>query len=214
MTEEEATGGRRSKTRIGAANADRILDAALVAFARDGLRGTRIEAIAETAGMSKTNLLYYFPSKEELYKAALTRMLDIWLTPLRELDGAIGPAAALTAYIEQKLDYSRRYPEASRLFAMEIMQGAPHLQAVLAGELAELVERKAATIRAWIADGQLAPVEPHHLLFTIWATTQHYADFSAQISTLTGRDLSDDGFFDETKAALAGTILRGVLPRA
>src|SRR5258708_40192800 len=90
---------RSPKTRIGAANIDRILDAALIAFARNGLRGTRIEQVADAAGMSKTNLLYYFRSKDELYKAALTRTLDIWLTPLRELDSAIGPTAARTAYV-------------------------------------------------------------------------------------------------------------------
>ena len=214
MDKSEANGGKRSKTRIGAANIDRILDAALMEFAQNGLRGTRIEQVAEAAGMSKTNLLYYFRTKDELYAAALTRTLDIWLEPLRELDSAIGPAAGLTAYIEQKLDYSRRFPEASRLFAMEIMQGAPHLKDVLAGELADLVERKTATIKGWIAAGLMAPVEPLHLLFTIWATTQHYADFSEQIRTLTGKDLRDEAFFAQTKAALVGMILKGVLPRS
>ena len=213
MNTDAGQPGKRSKTRIGAANTDRILDAALVEFARNGLRGTRIEQVAEAAGMSKTNLLYYFRTKDDLYKAALTRTLDIWLKPLRELDSAIGPVAALTAYVEQKLDYSRRFPEASRLFAMEIMQGAPHLKAVLAGDLADLVRRKTATINGWIAAGELAPIEPQHLLFTIWATTQHYADFSEQIRTLTGKDLSDEDFFAQTKTALVGMILRGVLPR-
>lgn len=203
----------RSKTRIGAANIDRILDAALNAFARHGLRGSRIEQIAEAASMSKTNLLYYFRSKDELYEAVLTRTLDIWLAPLRELDSAGDPAQSLTAYIEQKLDHSRRFPEASRLFAMEIMQGGPHLARLLRTELAGLVEHKTAIIAGWVAEGRLAPVDPHHLLFMIWAATQHYADFAAQIEALTGKGLDDDVFFAQAKVAVVGLILQGALVR-
>jgi TetR/AcrR family transcriptional regulator len=203
--------GGRSKTRIGAANVDRILDAGLAAFSRDGLRGARIEEIATAAEMSKTNLLYYFRTKEALYAAVLTRTLDIWLQPLRDLDEAGGPATALAAYIEAKLDYSRRYPEASRLFALEIMQGAPVLSNVLKTDLATLVEAKILVLGRWIGEGRLRPVDPYHLIFMIWATTQHYADFATQIRTLTGKDLSDDAFFDQARSALVETILRGAL---
>jgi TetR/AcrR family transcriptional regulator len=203
----------RTKTRIGAANIDRILDAALSEFARHGLRGSRIEAIADAAGMSKTNLLYYFRSKDALYAAVLTRTLKLWLEPLRALDPEGDPAAALTAYIEKKLEASRRHPEASRLFALEIMQGAPHLRSVLETDLAALVSRTAAVIAEWIRAGRLAPVEPRQLLFLIWATTQHYADFATQIRVLTGQDLSDEAFFAEARTAVVSTILNGVLPR-
>jgi TetR/AcrR family transcriptional regulator len=205
---------RRSQTRIGEANAGRVLDAALSVFARHGFGGARVDRIAEAAGMSKANLLYYFRTKEALYLAVLTRTLDMWLEPLRELDASRDPAEALGRYIERKLEYSRSHPEASRLFAMEIMQGAPMLSRVLATDLAALVERKVATIERWVADGRLAPVDPHHLIFMIWATTQHYADFAAQIRALTGKDLGDGRFFESTTQAVVGNILRGVLPRA
>jgi TetR/AcrR family transcriptional regulator len=207
------TARRRSQTRIGEANAGRILDAALSVFARHGFGGARVDRIAEAAGMSKANLLYYFRTKEALYLAVLTRTLDMWLEPLRELDASRDPAEALGHYIERKLEYSRFHPEASRLFAMEIMQGAPMLSRVLATDLAALVERKVATIERWVADGRLAPVDPHHLIFMIWATTQHYADFAAQIRALTGKDLGDGRFFEGTAQAVVGNILRGVLPR-
>ncbi|MFN8828584.1 MAG: HTH-type transcriptional regulator RutR [Labrys sp. (in: a-proteobacteria)] len=207
----EGDAGARSKTRIGAANIDKILDAALAAFARDGLRGARIEEIAGAAEMSKTNLLYYFRTKEQLYSAVLTRTLDIWLRPLRDLDESLDPATALTAYIDAKLDYSRRYPEASRLFALEIIQGAPVLGPVLQGGLHALVEEKSELIRKWIAAGKLRPIDPLHLLFAVWATTQHYADFASQIRSLSGRDLSDDAFFAETREAVTGILLRGML---
>jgi TetR/AcrR family transcriptional regulator len=213
MADEGARGEARSKTRIGAANIDRILDAALAAFAQHGLRGTRVERIALTAGMSKTNLLYYFRTKDELYRAVLVRTLEVWLAPLRELDAASDPAQSLTRYIEQKLDLSRRFPDASRLFALEIMQGAPHLASLLATDLADLVGRKVAIISGWVEQGRLAPVDPHHLLFMIWAITQHYADFATQIAMLTGKGLSDEEFFAATREAVVGTILKGVLER-
>ena len=211
MSESKGAERQRSKTRLGLANIDKILDSALSAFATHGLRGTRIDQIAEAAGMSKTNLLYYFNNKDALYEAVLTRTLEVWLAPLSELDATRDPAAALAAYIEQKLECSRRYPEASRLFAIEIMQGAQHLKSVLAMDLTEMVKRKSAIINGWVAEGKLRPVQPHHLLFMIWATTQHYADFAAQIGVLTGKDLSDEAFYQETLGSVTDTILRGVL---
>jgi len=211
MAEGAAAERQRNKTKLGLANIDKILDSALSAFATHGLRGTRIDQIAEAAGMSKTNLLYYFRTKDALYEAVLTRTLEVWVTPLRELDATRGPALALGAYIARKLECSRLYPESSRLFAMEIMQGAPHLKKVLATDLTDTVKHKSAIINGWIAEGKLRPVDPRHLLFMIWATTQHYADFATQITVLTGKDLSDDGFYQETLRNLTDTILRGVL---
>lgn len=201
------------KTRAGEAKAERILDAAVEVFASYGLHGARVEQIASAVGMSKTNLLYYFRSKEELYLAALRRVLEMWLDPLRELDAASDPHVALRAYIARKLALSRSHPTASRLFAMEVLQGAPHLKPVLEGPLAALIAQKAGVIEQWIAAGKLAPVPARHLIFAIWATTQHYADFAAQVRALTGRDLSDDGLHDETIGALSHLILEGALPR-
>ena len=201
------------KTRAGEANAERILDAALNVFAAYGFRGARIDGIAAAAGLSKPNLLYYFRTKEELYTAVLARTLDMWLEPLRELDGAEDPEPALRAYIAAKLAYSRSHPAASRLFALEMLQGAPHLNATLTGPLLAMVEAKARTIEGWIAGGRLRPVDPKHLIFAIWATTQHYADFGTQIRALTGGGLEDEGFYEATLANLQHILLEGVLPR-
>ncbi len=210
---DRAPTATRSTTRAGEANRERILDAALSAFAALGFAGARVDRIAEAAGLSKANLLYYFRSKEELYLAVLNRTLEMWLEPLRELDAGRDPEEALGHYIARKLEYSRLNPEGSRLFAVEIMQGAPMLSRVLATDLADLVGKKVETIERWVADGRLAPVDPHHLIFMIWATTQHYADFAAQIRTLTGKDLSDERFFERARRAITVTVLRGVLPR-
>lgn len=203
----------RSKTRIGEANIEKILDSALVVFSRYGLRGARTDQIAEAAGMSKPNLLYYFRTKADLYAAVLERTLLKWLDPLAEIDPTSDPKEALTAYISAKLDYSRRCPEESRLFATEILQGATCLEEALREDLAPLVAAKVATLEQWIAEGRLAPIDPLTLVFMIWATTQHYADFAAQIAVLTGRSLADEAFYATTRATILDVILSGVLPR-
>lgn len=198
-----------SKTRGGEANIERILDAALSVFAREGFAGARIDAIAELAGLSKPNLLYYFRSKADLYLAVLKRTLDMWLVPLRSIEAEDDPTVALTQYVSAKLEYARDYPEASRLFAIEVMRGAPILDQILAGELKELVERKVVLLERWMDEGRLARREPHHLIFLIWATTQHYADFSAQVSALTGRTLADPAFFAEARESVLMAVLGG-----
>lgn len=201
------------KTKAGEANVQRILDSALTVFAAYGFRGARIDQIAEGAGLSKPNLLYYFRTKEELYTAVLARTLDMWLEPLRELDGTTDPRVALSAYIARKLEYSRTHPSASRLFALEVLQGAHHLSEALTGTLLESVEAKSRIIEGWIAEGRMRSVDPKHFIFAIWATTQHYADFSTQIEALTGKTIADQDFYEATRTMLTRILLDGVLPR-
>lgn len=199
-------------TRIQERNRARILEAGLLEFSRFGFGGATIEKIAAGAGMSKSNLLYYYPTKTAIYEAVLEHILDTWLAPLRMLDVTGDPATELADYIRQKLKISAEWPEASRLFASEILQGAPQVKPVLQGSLRQLVSEKAAVIRAWIAAGKLKPhVEPVHLIFLIWSATQHYADFETQVLALTGKTLKDEAFRGEAEAALVATILGGVL---
>jgi TetR/AcrR family transcriptional regulator len=202
-----------ARSRAGQENVARILDAALDVFATFGFRGSRIEQIAAAAGLSKTNLLYYFRTKEDLYLAVLQRTLDMWLEPLRALDPARDPADALGDYIARKLAASRDEPAASRLFALEVIQGAPIVAPLLEKTLAAIVAETAGTIEGWVEQGKLGPVSPRHLIYSIWATTQHYADFAAQVRAIEGRDLSDPAFFAEACEHVTRTILHGVLPR-
>ena len=203
----------RAKTRGGEANVARILDAALTLFARYGLRGVTVDEVAEIAGMSKPNLLYYFRTKDALYTAVLERMLTLWLEPLIALDKDANPSDALRTYIESKLQFSRSNPEGSRLFAMEMLQGAPHLKKVLRTTLASTVAATSATIEAWIARGKLRPIAPLHLIFAMWAATQHYADFAPQIEAICGRGIQDDDFFEEARREISDLFLSGVMIR-
>lgn len=192
---------QRPRTRIQRRNIGTILEAALEVFSAQGFRGATLDQIAQAAGLSKPNLLYYFPSKEAIHVELLSRLLDDWLAPLRAMDPAGEPKAEIMAYMHRKLEMSREMPRESRLFANEILQGAPRMSALLGSELKELVDEKAAVIRAWSEAGRIAPVDPHHLIFSIWALTQHYADFDVQVRAVLGpgRDpLDEAGQFLDT----------------
>jgi TetR/AcrR family transcriptional regulator len=174
------------KTRIQSQNEGLILDAALEVFSTYGYRGTTVDQIAAKSGMSKPNLLYYFKRKEDIYTAVLQRTLTLWLEPLQALDPDKDPIAELTRYIHAKLDLTFARPAASKLFANEILHGAPHVAPFLSGPLRELVATKSTVIRGWLRDGKIREVDPEHLIFAIWSVTQHYADFSVQVEAVLG----------------------------
>src|ERR1700753_1547882 len=168
------------RTRIQEEKEEQILSAALDVFSMHGFRGATIDQIAEVAGMSKPNLLYYFRTKEASPRARIERVLDTWLDPLRAFDAEGNPEAEIRSYIRRKLEMARDFPRESRLFANEILAGAPHIEDELKGPLKDLVDEKAEVIRAWARAGKIARCDPYHLIFSIWSTTQHYADFDVQ----------------------------------
>ena len=174
------------RTRIQARNRDAILTAGLEVFSLNGFRGSTLDQIAALAGLSKPNLLYYFPSKEAIYTTLLQELLETWLDPLRELDPEGDPLTELLSYMRRKLAMSRDFPRESRLFAGEILRGAPEIHDVLKGELKTLVDERAAVIARWAESGRIAQVDPHHLIFSIWSLTQHYADFDVQVRAVLG----------------------------
>jgi TetR/AcrR family transcriptional regulator len=176
----------RTRSRIQQKNRESILDAALEVFSQHGFRGATLDQIAEGAGLSKPNLLYYFPSKEAVHKALLTGLLDTWLDPLRAMDPKGEPVAEILGYVRRKLDLARDYPRESRLFAGEILQGAPRMREAIEGDLKALVDDKAKVLTRWMDEGRIARVDPVHLMFSIWALTQHYADFDVQVRAVLG----------------------------
>lgn len=200
-----------TRTRIQTENRERIRAAALEVFAQEGFRGATVDAIAELAGMSKPNLLYYFPSKEAIYRLVLERLLDDWLAPLRALDEHGDPVQEIAAYLDRKIEMARDFPAEGRLFTNEMMRGAPNMIDVLEGELRTLVSEKAKVIRAWIAAGKIRRIDPYHLIFAIWATTQHYADYDVQVRAVLGDD--GEGRFHDGAEALKRLFLDGLRPR-
>jgi len=208
----EASAPRR-RTRIQQEKRDLNLEAALEVFSARGFRGATIDQIAEAAGMSKPNLLYYFRSKEDIHETLMQRLLDTWLAPLRELDEIGDPLTELLGYIRRKLEMARDFPRESRLFANEILQGAPRIMPMLEGELKALVDEKAAIIERWMHAGKIARTNPYHLIFSIWATTQHYADFDVQVRAVLGPERSGDGRFEDAARFLEGLFMEGLRPK-
>jgi TetR/AcrR family transcriptional regulator len=198
------------KSRIQHENQAMILNAALDVFSTFGYRGATVDQIAAKCGMSKPNLLYYFKRKEEIYVAVLQETLDAWLNPLRGLDVNGDPIAELTRYVTEKLNMSFTNPQASRLFANEILHGAPHVQKFLKGPLRAMVEEKCAVISQWVAQKKIAPVDPMHFIFAIWAVTQHYADFSVQVAAIMGEAPKPA----RTQKAVVEVLLRGLVVKA
>ncbi len=208
-----AVKGTGKRSQAVSAKKAAILAAALETFSQFGIHGTRLEQVAELAGVSKTNLLYYYPSKEVLYVAVLRQILDVWLAPLKAFREEFTPLVAISEYIRLKLEVSRDYPQASRLFCLEMLQGAPLLKEELTGGVKALVDEKSAIIAGWVDSGKLAAVDPHHLIFMIWAATQHYADFSAQVEAVTGKTLQDEAFFQRTAENVQRMIIEGIRVR-
>ncbi|WP_431192854.1 TetR family transcriptional regulator C-terminal domain-containing protein [Tianweitania aestuarii] len=201
------------RTRIQAEKRELILEAALDIFSRHGFRGATIDRIADAAGMSKPNLLYYFRRKDDIYSALMQRLLDTWLQPLRALDDVGDPLTELRGYIRRKLEMSRDYPRESRLFANEILEGAPRIMPMIAGELKTLVDEKVAVIRGWMKAGRIARTDPHHLIFSIWATTQHYADFDVQVRAVLGPDKGAAGRYEDAARFLEQLFIEGLRPK-
>ncbi|WP_085827936.1 TetR family transcriptional regulator C-terminal domain-containing protein [Roseovarius gaetbuli] len=176
----------RKPSRIQKRNRKLILDAALEVFSTHGYRGATLDQIATCAGLSKPNILYYFTGKEEIHITLLNGLMDTWLAPMREIDPEGDPLEEILRYVHRKLEMSREFPRESRLFANEIIQGAPRIGPHLEAGLKPLVDETSTLFEGWMAAGKLAQMDARHLIFSIWATTQHYADFAAQVRVLMG----------------------------
>lgn len=192
------------------------LEADLVAiavrvFAENGYEGASVAAVAEQAGLSKQNLMYYFPTKQALYARVLDEVLDEWLARMDLLaDPAGEPADMLRAYIQAKLRFSREHPYGSRVYAMEVISGAPLYGEQIRQRVVPLVRKDIEVFERWIAEGRIAPVNATHLLFAIWAMTQSYADFSAQMGLVLNRKTLTRRDFDDAEQTIVEMVVRAV----
>lgn len=207
---KEAFQTKEKAGRIRQQNEAIILEAAETEFAHHGFRGASLNAIAERAGLPKSNILYYFHNKVGLYGAVLSDILDMWNQSFNNVTAKDDPAEAISSYIRAKIRYSRSHPLASRIFAIEIIQGAPHLKAFLAEELSDWVSGRAAVIKAWIDAGKMDSIDPIHFMFMVWGATQHYADFATQVHWALGKETLDDSDFKAAEDTLCHIVLKGV----
>ncbi|MDD0839328.1 TetR/AcrR family transcriptional regulator [Curvibacter sp. HBC61] len=198
-----------AKGQIRQANESLILEAAERVFAGAGFSGATMAAIAEAAGLPKANLHYYFGNKQDLYRAVLARTLTDWLAPTHGITPEADPATALGDYIRDKMRQSARRPHASKVFANELLHGAPVLKTLLVSDLRALVQAKSAVLDGWVAQGRMAPVDTTHLFFTIWSATQTYADFEVQIAAVLGQESLGEPDYERATRHVIALILRG-----
>jgi len=198
----------KTKSRIQKKNQAAIMAAGLEVFSQYGFRGSTLDQIALAAGLSKPNMLYYFSSKDAIYVALLSRLLDDWMKPVYAINPAGEPVEEILRYAKIKLEMSKQYPAESRLFANEIIQGAPRILDVLSGELHNTMQSLAKVVDGWVKQGRIRPVHPHHLFFSIWSMTQHYADFDKQVRAVMG----DEDPFTGAEAHLEDMIRRLLTP--
>lgn len=197
------------KSRIWERNEATILSGAERVFARAGFEGATMAQIAEEAGVPKPNLHYYFGNKLDLYRAVLNRVLHDWLDPTDVIVAEAEPRIALENYVRKKMALAFSRPDASRVFANELLHGAPVIGELLRGELRATVREKARVIDGWIEAGKMAPVDSTHLFFTLWAATQTYADFDVQIHAVLGTEPNPATDTPRATAHVTSLILRG-----
>ncbi|MCZ2722733.1 TetR family transcriptional regulator C-terminal domain-containing protein [Marinomonas sp. 15G1-11] len=187
----------------------RILEAAEVEFGLKGYNGASLQHIAETANLPKANIVYYFESKLKLYKTVLNRIATIWNDVFDKATVEDDPAVVLDEFIRTKLAQSIEKPRSSRIFAMEVMQGAHHIDDFLTDELKPWFQGRVAVIEGWIAQGKMKQVNPENLIFMIWSSTQHYADFESQIVKLTDQVSLNEQGLESIGDTISQIILTG-----
>ncbi len=196
-------GLRRETLALILATAERI-------FAEHGFKGATMQAIADEARLPKANLHYYFPTKQDLYRQVVERIFNIWLDAAESFDTTASPQEALTTYIRKKMEISRSHPYGSKVWANEVIHGAPIIHDYLETTLTEWTETRIKVIERWMDEGLIDRINPRHLLYMIWATTQHYADFSHQIVTLNdSKEMNDQQWADATEC-VTRIILAGI----
>lgn len=188
-----------------------ILGEAVRLFAECGYEGTSVATVAERAGLSKQNLMYYFPTKGALYQRVLDTVLDDWLARMASLADPLGdPGDVLRAYVRAKLKFSREQPLASRVYAMEVLGGAKLYADQIRRRVIPLLRADIAVFERWIAEGKIAPVNATHLMFAVWAMTQSYADFAAQMALVLDRPALQPTDFDDAERLITGMVLAAV----
>ncbi len=210
LLEENDSKRKYKRGKIRDKNLEIILDAARDEFVLKGYNGASIQAIADKAGIAKANVHYYFKRKSNLYVAVLDEIIQLWNDYFDDIHVEDDPAEVLDHFIRQKVELAISHPKSSKLFAMEIIQGAPLLKDYMRNKMRPFVRKKSEVIEQWIHQGKMREIDPAQLIFLIWSSTQHYADFDAQVLTIMNRAEYEPEMIEQISDFLSGTILRGV----
>ena len=179
-------------------------------FARFGFEGVSLDSIAAVLDLSRQNLLYHWPSKEELYRAVLDSVMGEWMVCMTAITEATEPKAALHAYVEVKLRFSRDRASGNAVFTREIMAGAPRYQDVLKARVMPLLHADVERFERWADEGLIRRVDFMHLMFLIWSSTQAYADLAPQFALYMGKPRLEDADFEAARQLITSLIWRSL----
>ena len=196
--------------RIRQKNQLRIIAAAEEEFVTFGFKGASMKRIAERAELPRANIHYYFKNKVDLYAAVLGDIVEVWNSTVADINPEDDPKETLTAYIRAKVLSAKDNPNASRIFASEIIHGAPHIGQYLKQDYRVAILNITNGFQSWIDQGKMDAIDPMHLLFMIWGSTQHYADFGVQVRAAMDKDSLNDDDFERIIASITHIILKGV----
>ena len=185
-----------------------ILDNAVGEFAKNGLKGASVNTIANLAGLSKTQLYYYFSNKESLYEQTLIHIIHIWQDLFTIKNADDGPEEFLRGYVKRKMRLSFEHPEIFQLYSREIAQGAPFLKKhwhLSKNQFDTGVEK----INGWVEKGLMNPVDPQLLQLNIWGITQFYALHADQVRFLIDIDKKSQFDFEHFTQEATNLILKG-----
>jgi len=209
FTQMSPTETVKKQGKIRAKSEQKILQAAQEEFIIQGYKGASVQSIADRAQLPKANVLYYFKNKENIYHAVLQLTLDMWDQGIGDIELKDGPKKAVEKIIAAKVKMSFENPNASKIYALEIIQGAQHLKEFARTYQRQWVREKAKIFQHWIDNGEMADVNPVNLIFLIWSSTQHYADFETQILTIMNRADYEQEDVEQVISFLTDIILRG-----
>lgn len=181
-------------------------------FAQYGFEGASLENIAAALGLSRHNLLYYYPSKEALYRVVLDEVLREWLERMAGIVSGTDPQAALREYIAAKLRFSRERPAGSQVFAREVMAGAPRFRDAIEGQVLPALNADVQTFERWAREGRVARLDFRHLMFCLWGSTQSYADLGPQFALLLGKPQLEAGDFTAAEQLIFAMVWGALAP--
>lgn len=160
------SGGRRT----GGETADRILDAALVSFGSRGYEATSLDALADSLGMRKQSILYWFSSKDVLLEALIDRSAAELSSALEESLARAGTGwARIEAVVRSVFRLAARRPELLGL-VREVGRLGPPAATRLTLALDPLVGRASAFLESEMESGAMRRHEPRLLLLAIYST--------------------------------------------
>ncbi len=150
--------------------ADRILDAALRSFGTRGYDATSLDALAAGLEIRKQTILYWFPSKEALLAAVITRsagqLADIMSTTLAEAGSGWDRVEAV---VRSVFRLAARQPELLGLLR-EVSRLGPPAATQMTEALDPLVQRASAFLEAEMDAGRMRRHDPRLLLLAIYST--------------------------------------------